>query len=97
MATFLINYPVFLEDDLELSIAIYKDNDVFYLQLHIINGNSYCNLCAAEHNLHCQTACARFLNCFIEYLLLILRVTIPKNLRGVFLFGKALTYPHSIA
>ena len=46
--------------------------------------------------LYCQMACARFLNCFIEYLLLILRVTILKNLMEVFFFRKTLPYPHSI-
>ena len=45
--------------------------------------------------LHCHTACANFLNCFIEYLLQIFRVsTNPFSWRYSFL---SLTYLHSIA
>lgn len=47
--------------------------------------------------LHCHTACANFLNCFIEYLLLGFRATISLFLREVFIFCKSLSYPHSKA
>jgi hypothetical protein len=45
---------------------------------------------------HCLMACSNFLNFLIEYLLLILRVTILKNLMDVFCSRKALTCLHSI-
>jgi len=46
--------------------------------------------------LHCQTACANLFKSFIEYLLLMFRVT-NLHLNEVFFLCKSPTYPHSKA